>query len=96
MFLFTISLVHHYGERPTRIIDNLWGLSMKVKTWGLGIQDSFSVKDIAESDRISMIIIWDSNLQKLKNQEKFINGNLETTVSRTTIYPYSIITKMPI
>jgi saccharopine dehydrogenase-like NADP-dependent oxidoreductase len=63
---------------------------MKVLILGLGMQGSFLVRDVAESDRVSTVIIGDSDLQRLKNQEKFMSGKVETAMSRTTIYPYSI------
>jgi len=67
---------------------------MKVLILGLGMQGSFLVRDVAESDRVSTVIIGDSDLQRLKNQEKFMSGKVETSMSRTTIYPCSIIAKM--
>jgi len=67
---------------------------MKVLILGLGMQGSFLVRDVAESDRVSTVIIGDSDLQRLKNQEKFMRGKVETAMSRTTIYTCSIIAKM--
>ena len=67
---------------------------MKVLILGLSMQGSFLVRDVAESDRVSTVIIGDSDLQMLKNQEKFVSGKVETSMSQMTIYPCSIIAKM--
>jgi hypothetical protein len=66
---------------------------MKTLTSRLTVQDSFSVRDIAEHSKISTVIIYGSNPQKVKNQEKVISGNVETAISRTINYLYSIIIK---
>ena len=66
---------------------------MKIFTSRLDVQDSFSVRDLAEPSKLSTVIIYDSNPQKVKNQEKVISGNIKTTISRTINYLYSIITK---
>ncbi len=54
---------------------------MKTLTSRLNVQDSFSVRDIAEHSKISTVIIYGSNPQKVKNQEKVISGNVETAIS---------------
>ena len=66
---------------------------MKTLTSRLDVQDSFSVRALAEHSKLSTVIIYDSNPQKVKNQEKVVSGNVETTISRTINYLYSIITK---
>ncbi len=66
---------------------------MKTLTSRLDVQDSFSVRALAEHSKLSTVIIYDSNPQKVKNQKKVISGNVETTTPRTINYLYSIITK---
>jgi len=66
---------------------------MKTLTSRLDVQDSFSVRDLAEHSKLSTVIIYASNPQKVKNQEKVTSGNVKTTIYRTINYLYSIITK---
>ena len=66
---------------------------MKTLRSRLNVKDSFSVRDIAEPSKISTVIIYDSTPQKVKNQKKVISGNVETAISRTINYLYSIIIK---